>query len=394
MASELKISYNGTATIYCIIRRDSDDYVWNGSAFALWADGFIGTYDIPLTSVGGDTYSGDFPTAITTAANYWIYYYRQNGASPAITDLLLKVRKVFWDGAISTSTGSVSLSPYALCTLEEYKRGTGEDLNSTTDDDLMRACINAATSIIEKLTNRQYIARDYIEWISAAEELIVLKHRPVITVYRIATGQANALQVNYSGSAIRALVGVTSTKVQLQTWDSSGTKTTTDLPVATYKTHSTLATAISNISGWTATDVSTNNGLTVELRPMSPANAKTNTVFLTYADGDNDEFFVKEDTSILGINYTNLVFDIYPMMVSYRAGYEVGTVPDALKQLCIDTAALYFDYINVSPTVQKESLGDYSIAYADGGGFVSALTDVDIVRIRQVGGGDFAIGSL
>lgn len=106
MANELRAYYNGSATLYAIIRRASDMYVWNGSAFAAWSDGSIGSYDIPLTSQGGDAYSANFPSGITTSGIYYVDYYVQAGGSPATSDYRLPSgESINWTGTSAEAGG-------------------------------------------------------------------------------------------------------------------------------------------------------------------------------------------------------------------------------------------------------------------------------------------------
>lgn len=122
MANELKASYNGSANLYAIVRRQSDGYVWNGTAFEAWADGSIGNYDIPLTASGGDLYMADFPTAIITAAYYYVDYYIRAGGSPATSDLRIDGERINWNGS-SESEGD----PPAFSAITGYY-GTGADI--------------------------------------------------------------------------------------------------------------------------------------------------------------------------------------------------------------------------------------------------------------------------
>src|SRR4051812_35798078 len=113
MAKELRLSFQGAATIYAVIRRISDAAVWNGSALATWADGSIVTYAIALTNTGGDFYSANMPAALP-ADDYRIIYYQQAGGAPAITDYIVGIPKeLHWDGTAASSVSSVTLSAYA-----------------------------------------------------------------------------------------------------------------------------------------------------------------------------------------------------------------------------------------------------------------------------------------
>jgi len=103
--------------------------VWNGTAFVSWADADIGDYDIPLTSLGGDLYANNFPSAITTTIEYRVLYYEQAGASPATDDLLLASEEGYWDGTglvKNLSTSSIATSTTVFDDLTT--------LYATTDD--------------------------------------------------------------------------------------------------------------------------------------------------------------------------------------------------------------------------------------------------------------------
>src|SRR4051812_40921888 len=98
MSRELRITFQGTATLYAIVRRISDGFAWNGSAFEAWVDGNVGNYDIPLTSRGGDLYDADMPTAVA-ACDMRVVFYQQAGGAPAITDYIVGIPKeLHWDG--------------------------------------------------------------------------------------------------------------------------------------------------------------------------------------------------------------------------------------------------------------------------------------------------------
>lgn len=122
MANTLTLTYTGAHSVYAIIRRTSNGTVWNGSSFVTWADANIGDYDIPLSSLGGDLYANNFPSAITTTIEYRVLYYEQAGASPATSDLLLSSEEGYWDGTglvknLSTSSIATSTTVFDDLTL-------------------------------------------------------------------------------------------------------------------------------------------------------------------------------------------------------------------------------------------------------------------------------------
>lgn len=159
MADELNVNFQGSAaTLYAIIRRASDTYAWNGSAFEAWSDANVGTYDIPLTDKGGDFYSADFPSAIVSG-DYSVFYYEQAGGSPATTDLLLDREDVYWDGA-TTSEPPAPGESGTYWTWDGIKNILGQINaeiasqldNETTDADLARVAADGA------------IADAYVNW--------------------------------------------------------------------------------------------------------------------------------------------------------------------------------------------------------------------------------------
>lgn len=104
MANELQISFDSGSNLYAIVRRTSDSYVWQTttSTFVVWNDSNIANYDVAMTDNSGDYYSGDFPTGITTAANYLVGYFVRAGATPATTDEVLPSEVFFWSGGTTT----------------------------------------------------------------------------------------------------------------------------------------------------------------------------------------------------------------------------------------------------------------------------------------------------
>jgi hypothetical protein len=103
MSDKLTVSYNGAgATLYAILRRVSDGYVWNGSAVVAWVNANIATYKIALADQGGDLYSVSVPADLPRGIDYDAIYYKQVGGSPAITDDILTREQFTWRGNIDS----------------------------------------------------------------------------------------------------------------------------------------------------------------------------------------------------------------------------------------------------------------------------------------------------
>lgn len=99
--NELSVTFEGVSNLYVILRRVSDDYVWNGTALVPWDDADIATYVVPLSSGGGDLYSADMPSALPVD-NYIAIYYERAGATPATSDLQLTSEAFRWTGSVVT----------------------------------------------------------------------------------------------------------------------------------------------------------------------------------------------------------------------------------------------------------------------------------------------------
>ena len=363
MSNQLSVTYNGTATIYAIIR-DSSGEVWNGSDFVPWVDGNLSTYAVSLASVSGDLYTATFPSTIPVGT-YTTIYYKRLGASVALTDLILKSRKRGWDGVGLTGSGSVTLSAYALCDENYYKLATGISLSNTDDDDLIRQSINAATSAIEQVTNRKFKARDYVEHLPLYGELNALSNYPVVKVNRVSVGEANAISVMYTGTAIRASIAVVDGVIYLRSIVAGGTVTTNTVTLSSNVTHTSVVNAINAVSGWAATLIA--DGESAELHNIVASDCLNKLVYLTYPDDDIGDYYVRPD-GIFGINYTGFSFQPYSLCVNYRAGYD--TIPASLQQLCANIAKRVFKLVSVNPLILEEELGDYKVKY---GGQLSAI---------------------
>jgi hypothetical protein len=372
MADEIRVHHNAAAaTLYAVIRRESDRYVWNGSAFAAWSDGSLSSYAVALTDRGGDLYTATMPTAVP-AGTLLLSVYKQLGANPATTDLLLRSRRLYWSGTALGSTGAVALSPYALCSVDQYKRNAAIDLTDLTDDDLIRQSINAATDLIERVTGRQFIERTVIDRQFEPAAIVQTVQWPVTGLVRMAYGYHDAFSVTYTGSAIRALLSVDPTYLTLRTWDSSGAVTTNALALATYASHTSLVAAIGAVSGWTATLVE--DGLSVELWPLTPTNALNRVVRPRFPDQTADDYDLDAATGRISLHGRSIVTG-WPLMLHYTAGY--ATAPDALSQLCADLAAAIVQYSEINPVLAKETLGDYSVTMAEPTGSINWLSAED-----------------
>jgi hypothetical protein len=380
MSNELTVAYPGDAsTIYAIIRRRSDYKVWSAanSAFETWADGNIDDYDVALTAKGGDIYADDMPAAVTAGTRLLVSYYIQAGASPAITDYVIERADLYWSGQDVTEGDTVSLASGNLTTLASLKRLPG--IPASGHDDLLTELINAVSDRIKRICGRDLVATDYREWIDGdREQSVTIKNWPIIRVDRIAYGRDNGIELQYTGSDIRAMVVVYESGVRLQSIAADGTTSTTSLTFATYPTMSTMATAINAVSDWSAS-VKT-DAPSADMHPLAGMDAKTRAVYLTFPDVDDYPADVNYDAGIIEFRKMLDRYDdtwespqprIEPtprvprgfrnLLVQYRGGYE--TIPDdiarAANELIVSAFALK------PGNIQTESIDNYSYTLAN-----------------------------
>ena len=257
MANELSTFYPGdSATTYAVVRQTVSLQVWNTNTSALedWSNANIAYYAIPLTSQGGDLYTGTFPSTLAYG-NYYIAYYLQAGGSPAISDIILGNKGIYtWNGAIVPYSGSVSISATALTTLTATKRYLG--ITDTNSDDQLVQLINQASAMVQRYCNRLFVAATNVveRYDLNNQRVLNLKNFPITGVNRVAWGYTNCIGYTYSGSATECTVQTLTDSVKFMTVSSAGVTTYNTFSYATYPTTQLLANAINAANfGVTAT---------------------------------------------------------------------------------------------------------------------------------------------
>ena len=408
MSRELKVTYNGaSANLYAVIRRLSDGYVWStvASAFAAWADGSVADYDVALTDRGGDLYDGDFPTSIP-AGNYEVGYYERAGASPAITDTRLATDSPrWWDGTTLTSTSEITLSAYALTSLENQKRYMR--ITTSDDDTMLTMLINAVSNGIEDVAGRQFASRSRHEWYNVSgQRRLRLRQWPVTDIRRVAWGYGTALTVTYSGDAIRAEISTSETSVRISTTSSAGVVSTTNLLFSDYPATTSIAAAINLVSGWAAT--LDENVPSADLAPMAGTDTVDRAVALYHAERAVAIASVDYQTGVIQMiggvagwdgshslrrmgrqtgyeTETSFPIGHQYVLVEYTAGYT--TMPGTIELLCNRLVADAY-YEGWGPrNMTKATLGPFSwTASPDQTQSIKAAVD-------ETGAGDIPIGA-
>lgn len=157
MANELTIWSTSGQTIYALIRKASDDTIWQTTtaAFVSWNAANIANYDVALSAgASDDYYTADMPSGITTAGYYRIGYFAQAGGSPATSDTPLGADEFYWNGtALQTAPGgsgpaggteTVTLARAYL--LRQARNATDTSLYSVAfQDDAIAGALNHVT---------------------------------------------------------------------------------------------------------------------------------------------------------------------------------------------------------------------------------------------------------
>ena len=105
MANEIKIYTDSGLSMYALIRRGSDMFVWDAGSGAFeiqgnWDDARLGECDVVLAegAQADRWYMGDFP-AVIAAGLYHLQFYRRVGGLPSVSnDVFVGGYDMWWDG--------------------------------------------------------------------------------------------------------------------------------------------------------------------------------------------------------------------------------------------------------------------------------------------------------
>jgi len=102
MSNEIFHNYPSGSKLDTYLWSKTDDKVFDqadgGNTFETWEDGNVLNYDIPMTDHGGDYYSVDFPSVVTTPGIYRAVIAVRAGANAAVGDRRIAQGEGYWDG--------------------------------------------------------------------------------------------------------------------------------------------------------------------------------------------------------------------------------------------------------------------------------------------------------
>jgi hypothetical protein len=353
LANELDISYPYTATLYAVIRKVSDGTVWNGTAFVTFVNGDIASYDVALTSQGGDYYAANMPAAIT-AGTYRIQYYDQAGGTPAITDEQLDSETFYWDGtAVSGTPESDYLS--SLSRLKEYL-----NISVSTFDTKLTNMLSAASRAAERYCDAKLVSAARTEYHNGrGTHYLTLDAYPVTASPKISLA-ASCVEIQNT-TAYEATVKVDSGVMTLTRNGSDSS-----LTLSSYATIDLLVAAIIALgNGWTASAIN-------EYGDYPASRIRDTQGVLEAREYEATvELFApftgrQRNNLVSGVVVTEceLPFGYQNVKAEYTGGYT--TVPDDLQTAVCDIAAALYRQSVRDATLKSEKLGDYSYTNFDG----------------------------
>lgn len=218
-----------------------------------------------------------------------------------------------------------------------------------------------AEAWIKKYCRREFETTSYSldRYDGNGTNYLYLRQYPVTSLDRIAIGVRDVLRVKNTNSATTASISVTSTGIRLV---KDGTADTT-VTFADNTTLNTIATAISNVSGWTAEVISSSiygSYKSSELLPIWGLNTiDSNWVNLSIAEDAEDSYYDLDPNN--GTIYRSARFPVgfQNIRVDYTAGYTSGNCPDDLKlAVCIITKSLWNKWKREEWNIDKYKNGD------------------------------------
>lgn len=253
---------------------------------------------------------------------------------------------------------------YALTTVARAR----DYLNlSTAYDSVIDRLIDVATQRIETHCQRQFKSRDYNSWLDGKGcDYILLPNYPITVVNRVCTATRDVIDVkNTASDAAYALVRATTTGVTLTVGGGTSAGTNSTGLYATYTTVTLLTALINTLSAtyWTATAWPNMGSIpSTDIRPVGGVQCLNAYATLVAPDEPAADIEIDESAGKVWVS-GGVPEGRENVFVSYMAGYS--TVPDDLEQACIDLVGEMFRSRQRDSTVRSETLGDYSVTYAE-----------------------------
>lgn len=271
-----------------------------------------------------------------------------------------------------------------LTTATRFKLYAG--ITGSTQDSLITALLPQVSAAVEDYLRRTLESTTYKSWLDGTgSPYLRVNQYPILAIYQVSTHSSVVARIeNTSSTVVRATVSFDGTSLSLTEISTSGTVTTTDIAVATYKTLTTLKTQIETVSGWTCTIASSewNYEPTALLRPIYAQDAFDQAADLIIPDDPDPVKVAFEDQ--IEITSPNSFpdarqSDIAPVTFSYgfpegtgnifvwfKAGYSLPadtgswTFPPGLELIVHQIMQDVLSSTKLNANLSGESIGDYS----------------------------------
>jgi len=271
-------------------------------------------------------------------------------------------------------------NPYQLVSLTDLKTYLG--ISDATYDTILQDCINRASTMIETYLGRNIVSRTYTEWRdSTGQRSLVVRNFPIQSVFYIGIGERPALVVNGTVSTdVLLTVGVTDSAVILKRMTSGGTETSTTLSFTINPTTTAMASAISAITGFSASVV---YGAPSRFLHRSQArNLRETTGYFTVPANTVNDYRIQNESGVLHTAqdvwgssagmFGRLPNGSQSILIEYTGGYSV--VPYDIAQACLVASSAMYKNRLKDPTMQSEHLGEYSYGKAPSDDAFSQVT--------------------
>jgi len=213
----------------------------------------------------------------------------------------------------------------------------------------VEACILAAQAAMEKYCKRKFESAEYSKVFKVRNTgKVFLNAFPVDWVGRVLTDQQTALTITSTDT--NPAVATSDAALKLVYFNGSGVRQTGNLTYASNVTVSALATAISAVSGFTATAVST-FGSYASLDLVSGHNYTPSANVLIWNEKAGSHYGCDLSTGVLHLDgLTNTL-----VRVTWTGGFS--DIPEDLERVCAELTKNVFN--EIKGNIVSENLGPY-----------------------------------
>ena len=255
-------------------------------------------------------------------------------------------------------------------------------ITDTANDTLIDRLIADISESVERRCDRVFGTATYTQWIDGSgTEKLTLPQTPINNIFMVSINVDDIMTVEFTGGE-EASVSVNGSSVLLHSVSTAGVVTDTTLAIATYKTCTTMAAAISLIAGWSCViEPSMSTRPTAMLRPMwsEDATSPTTAILTVASESEKVRVSLASASTIENVNYWSFPYGRQNIFVWYSAGYTLpvdnaghtaletaGNLPGGLISAVNGIVADAFRSRDKNRTLNSESMGDYSYSNASG----------------------------